>query len=565
MRKRKMADGGSLDFSSLGMLLSQITDAAGQQQNGTQTNVSATAGGALKGAGVGAQIGSIVPGLGTAIGGGVGAIIGGISALRRNKKTLEEFSKLKLKEGESKSRMLNQAEDAKILNYDQGEEYQSFYAKGGKLPFQLLDKGVVKVKGKKHEQGGVKIGKVEVEKGEVIHGDKVFSDRLKVPGTKRTYADEAQRITQSPMYKTLGRNIRGLAKGDSNLRTGVYHSGTIVRNLQKVVNPLESLFNLQQQHNMASRGYTKKLALGGTLGDPENPFVTGINIAKKYVKRRYDMLDKARNTGKNQEMDERALLTEDQSANVGQSPVPRVTSGYVAPNTFGYKPALAGATAGIVPKQKPTTSSFTGKEILNKAGELVPFADNIVNAILTQKSPQVPVPTLEVAPTLKTKFNINPQLSEIARSNNAAVKTLTNNVADGASLRGSLLAQNINNITAKNQLLGQKENVETDLKNKQAVVNADTANRNASTMNGYDLRKFGRNADKQTRISQNVANLVEDVQQKQIDKKLAVNDETNLALVLKKYEKSGVLNRMQLSKILANVRKGMKAEDAIKN
>ncbi len=561
MRKKKCADGGTLDYTALTTLLSQITDAAGQKDNGTQTNLSATTGGALRGAGVGAKIGSIVPGIGTAIGGGVGAIVGGISSLRRNKKVLENFSELKTREGESRSRMLNQLEEARLLNYDQGTQYQSFYAKGGKLPFSIIGNGSVKVGGKKHEQGGVKLGNTEVEKGEVIHGNKVYSDRLKIPGTKSTYAQEAQRLSNTSMYKTLEHRITGLEKGNSNLKMNMYQSGTMVRNLQKTIGPLETLFNLQEAHKMKSGiGTGRKMAMGGNLYD-ETPIQKGVGIVSNYLrKNKKDLLNLKLSPEQRmaQEMESTKItnnkIYDKRAMNAGLlgTETPDIA---IIPNPTMYSAGINGALAGYKGGIKPAPSKnssvpFTGKNVLNKVGELVPYADNIVNAILTNKSPQIPIPKTEVSPKLKTKFNIQPQLSDISRNNAATNRTLRDNVSDGAALRGALTGQNINSINARNSLLGQKENIETELVNKQAILDSDTANRNAGILNAYDLRKFGRNADQQTRISQNTANLVEDVNQQIVDKKLDKNDQINLELILAKYKKSGVLDRAGINRIL---------------
>ena len=73
------------------------------------------------------------------------------------------------------------------------------YAYGGKIlatggSLTKIGNGAVKVKGKKHAQGGVKLNRnVEVEGGETIANVQgtpfVFSDRVKVPGQKQSFAD----------------------------------------------------------------------------------------------------------------------------------------------------------------------------------------------------------------------------------------------------------------------------------------------------------------------------------------------------------------------------------------
>lgn len=521
MKKRKLAAGGAIDPVAIANLLSQLTDAAGQDLNGQQTNTSAAASGALKGAGMGAQIGSVVPGIGTLIGGGVGAIIGGVSSFKRNQKSLEEFSKVRTKENQDRSKLLNQIDVARNANFNQGNSYQSYFKNGGKLPFSIIGDNTVKVKGKKHEDGGVKLGSVEVEKDEVIHDNKVFSARLKVPGTKVSFAEAAEELTEKPAYKTLRRKAANIEKGDSNLKMGLYQSGTMARNMQKTLGPLNNLFRLQEaQKSMRS---TRKFAYGGTLDTEPSVITEGVKLYNKYKKPMANYL-----AAQQAEMNKRSGYTEN---NAVQERDNGMVMNPTAPNTV----------------TKNTTNSpnipFTGRDIVNKLGTAVPYVDNMVNAILTNKSPKVPAPEMEIAPVLKTKYNIQPQLAAMERNNTGVVRTLRDNVSDGSALRAALLGQGINNIEAKNQLLGQKENMETDLANKQAMVNADTANRNASIKSAYDLRKFGRNADQQTRISQNVANAVEDTQQGMIDRDLKNMSREDLELLLKKYSKSGVLAR----------------------
>ena len=207
---------------------------------------------------------------------------------------------------------------------------------------------------------------------------------------------------------------------------------------------------------------------------------------------------------------------------------------------------------------------FTGKNVMGALEKTAPYIDNITNAILTAKSPKVPVPKYASSARLKTNYNINPQLAEIEKSNMATKRTLIDNTTGGSELRSSLLANSINNIGAKSNLLGQKENMETDLKNKQATMDADTANRNRATQNQYNLNKFGRLNDIQTRVSQNAANVTEDVQQQIIDKKLNQSDQIQLALVMKKYKSTGVLDRMNPNRIVELIKSGRSAEEAIK-
>ena len=104
--------------------------------------------------------------------------------------------------------------------------------------------------------------------------------------------------------------------------------------------------------------------------------------------------------------------------------------------------------------------------------------------------------------------------------------------------------------SAISSLLGQKENVETDLANKAAVVNAETGNNNRRLLNNLDTLNFNRKLDTQARWSQNVANLTEDLTQENIDSKLSDMDKKKLELIKMKYKRTGVLDRAGIAELL---------------
>lgn len=702
IKKRKLyAAGGEVDPLSLLMSLGSLNDAMTTNSDGSRASGGNAMSGILKGAGVGAKFGSVVPGVGTLAGGAIGGLVGGIGGSMQQAK-MDKLNAARItKEREAERIMQNQQEAAQKLNYDTGTSYTSMYAnggtmntvaplklfgktstnntnkllpllgiaggmaglmallgknkgnpkaalgsgiphldttlqqpignnepwtvvddplnqktteyaaKGGKLPFTLLNDNVIKVKGKKHEQGGVKIGNAEVEKGEVIKGNKVFSDRLKVPGSKNTYADVAERITRGPMYKTLARNYKEMERVSQNPKVDQYRAGTAARNLEKTIQPLDRLFNMQEA-SKTNKGIGRlKYALGGTLDGPGDRYVVNKDDVQNGYVTTFDPVENQYYMRLNS--DKKEILMNDGNVRTDSAlkSIYGTKSLESAPPDFGLRgkdrlmdkdygksfynmspntiakaaeqDALDSANNTVGLTNPATTTStttntvvdpglhgtdrsfpFNGKKVLNKFGEVVPYLDNITNAILTSKSPQVPVPRMEVTPTLKTKFNIQPQLANIDRIGQGVRRSLKDNSTGGGELRASLISRGVQDINAKNDLLGQKENIETEMKNKQAVLSSDTANRNASTLNQFDLRKFGRAADIQTRVSQNVANLTEDMQQKIIDNKLDTNDQQSLALIYKKYSKSGVLDRAKLNEMRQLISSGKSADEAMK-
>lgn len=765
-----------VNFAGIGNALGNVTDAATIDENGNKRNGEAAVSGVLRGAGTGASIGMALGPVGAAVGAGIGGIAGGIVAANRNKKQLAEYNKNKTLEAIGDSKMASQEYRAKIANYDTGSEPVGYFAKGGTAPIQALDKSskTLKIHGRRHEQGGVTIGNSEVERGEVIHGNKVFSNRLKVPGTNRTYAGEAQRLIGRPKFKTLEARL----EKSEMLKVDDYRAGSLARNVSSTLAPLNSLFNRQEQGKIPTTD-KRKFAAGGLIeGDPvnsllpmaasqesvgikpiptmpfninpysdsnilanfeskmlENPITPAERVAYKtqitgdYQAPKNRMSDKrvpmnmqrekayggllnkkfakggifdpyalnvaaealgqynnyaggpagpeapalvnpysfAQDVANNKGVkygrrpinsfnfkDASAMnpLPQDNQFLADPNSVPRAVGNNmidtlpplqrsvpsveaypnsvsfaqdmarnpmsvagsnnfpVPPPTKGWKQdnlAVAGVqrasdVIGKMKGQKPEffeqfrrdgmladgsaankkmladkaakeavardgknpNHLFTGKDVMGALEKTAPYIDNITNAILTAKSPKVPVPKYASSATLKTKYNINPQLAEIEKSNMATKRTLIDNSTGGSELRGALLANSINNVGAKSNLLGQKENMETDLKNKQATMDADTANRNRSTQNQYNMNKFGRLTDIQTRVSQNAANVTEDIQQQIIDKKLNQSDQTQLGLVVQKYKSTGVLDRMNPSRMIQLIKSGKSAEEAIK-
>lgn len=102
---------------------------------------------------------------------------------------------------------------------------------------------------------------------------------------------------------------------------------------------------------------------------------------------------------------------------------------------------------------------------------------------------QVYEPVMEQANKLKTTFNINPQLGEITEQTRRAMEDIGANTSSSrASLRGKQRARNASQY-AKNNLYGQKENIETQLINQDRMNRQQVASRNTAAHNDYINRK----------------------------------------------------------------------------
>jgi hypothetical protein len=174
---------------------------------------------------------------------------------------------------------------------------------------------------------------------------------------------------------------------------------------------------------------------------------------------------------------------------------------------------------------------------------VLPYVDNVTNAIITAKTPEIPDPVYDEAVPLQTRYNINPQMEEINRQQANLQKNLRSNVASSANLRGSMIASGALATQARNQLFGQKENVETQLKNQDALNRQQVNMGNVAKENQYKTMKMHRIDDIHQRISGNVANMAQDAQMQIAEENLRKKDALTLEIVKQKYKESGVYNR----------------------
>jgi len=186
-RLKRYNEGGPLPYGQIGEIAGQFYDnVTPTDQYGVKSDFNAGAGSALKMAGQGAAIGTMIaPGVGTAIGAGVGAIAGAVTGVKQNNK----LEALRADQLALNDRQILGRSSARLANYDtRGANNNQIYAKmGGQLPTKYFNGGeltplsseTMEVNGASHEQGGVQIAPdVEVEGEETINKNYVFSDAL---------------------------------------------------------------------------------------------------------------------------------------------------------------------------------------------------------------------------------------------------------------------------------------------------------------------------------------------------------------------------------------------------
>lgn len=105
------------------------------------------------------------------------------------------------------------------------------------------------------------------------------------------------------------------------------------------------------------------------------------------------------------------------------------------------------------------------------------------NALRKQRPPVRPVP--KIAQKLKTKYNINPQLSENREATAQAVKDVARNTASSQVGRNLINSLGLQRAIADNKLFAEKENKETELINKDIVNRQSVDHENVDTYNKW--------------------------------------------------------------------------------
>lgn len=206
-RYKRYANGGWTDAKQANMesgiglgstAVAMIDGLVKPNEYGRKPTAMVALGGAAKGAQMGAKLGPLGAVAGGVIGGGLGLLKG------TKDKRIED--NLRIQEGLNRDSMIRMR-SAAALAADPTLQYgdvnaTGYYAKGGFLSrgymkanggqLKPMSSEAVEVKGPSHENGGVQLPaqQAEVEGGETIHNDFVFSDKL-------GFADEHKKIARA--------------------------------------------------------------------------------------------------------------------------------------------------------------------------------------------------------------------------------------------------------------------------------------------------------------------------------------------------------------------------------
>ena len=471
-------------------------------------------GSALSGAGTGLGIGAAVGGTaalatGAAagswlgpIGAGIGALIGGIVGLftgrkkkrqeeRRRQELLAEQAEMERQQtlGNMQDKVENDVATIRQSNLGNYSEGTGFYAKlGGMIGRRKLNTGgqvvpnssnSVVAYGQTHEQynpatgetgiiygdseiegGGAKNGRMYA--GEVVRetpkGGQVFSDTIKVPGTNRTFADYAKKLTDMKGEKEA--QVIQLADGVTlslsaldKSKINKLQTGTNVRNIEKLVYRMNKV-----------RGESEAIdAKTEDLFEAQELYATALGLRNDApVMRCGGMVRKKRPFG-------------------GYAS-PYSLTGVSAPKFTTLPPIQTTASAGGGSAFKFGFNEFGLG--MNLAGSLFGIVGNALNtranrkAIEFESTLHVPKGNKVDAVQYSTDYDISKELQELGTQERRAARYITDNTSNVQTARNSVANLAINAQLARNKLYGAKKDYQRqryDL-NRQERVNARNAN-----------------------------------------------------------------------------------------
>ena len=471
-------------------------------------------GSALSGAGTGLGIGAAVGGTaalaaGAAagswlgpIGAGIGALIGGIVGLftgrkkkrqeeRRRQELLAEQAEMERQQtlGNMQDKVENDVATIRQSNLGNYSEGTGFYAKlGGMVGRRKLNTGgqvvpnssnSVVAYGQTHEQynpatgeTGIIYGDSEIEGGgakngrmyagevvrETSEGGQVFSDTIKVPGTNRTFADYAKKLTDMKGKKEA--QVIQLANGVTlslsaldKSKTNKLQTGTNVRNIEKLVYRMNK-----------ARGESETIdAKTEDLFEAQELYATALGLRNDVpVMRCGGMVRKKRPFG-------------------GYAS-PYSLTGVSAPKLTTLPPIQTTASAGGGSAFKFGFNEFGLG--MNLASSLFGIVGNALNtranrkAIEFESTLHVPKGNKVDAVQYSTDYDISEELQELGTQERRAARYITDNTSNVQTARNSVANLAINAQLARNKLYGAKKDYQRqryDL-NRQERVNARNAN-----------------------------------------------------------------------------------------
>lgn len=294
------------------------------------------------------------------------------------------------------------------------------------------------------------------------------------------------------------------------------------RMLDRINKSIDELFAKQEAQKMEASGganapgpmmgyggKTKKYAPGGWIPSIMSPQAS--YVANNAANKIYDMNERTR-------------------AMLGLSPVASSPSGQSGPGFF----QRAGAFL------RNTLDDVNADQVVMNA---TPFAKIAASRRAIDNFRPVPAPRTQGSVDLDTDYNINPQLIENRRALRTMNETIDQSNTSSSAANAARLMAFTQNLNQTGQLYGQKENIETQLGNRQAMVNADIEGRNNQLLNQYDMmRRDDENQRDAMRLGA-TQDFFDTIQGLAMDRELKRADIERLRILTQQYD-PGVISRM---------------------
>ena len=403
------------------------------------------------------------------------------------------------------------------------------YASGGMVKYSAGS--MTEYRGKPHEGGGIKTEFGEVEDGEtqVMINNKpyIFSNRLKVPGTNKTFAQ----VSKEPNINldTLAakqEQISGRNKGESNSTEYAY--GGVVdptkfgqlglqSNLQSQEELLTNRVNsLAKGKEMTQQAYSPNKSISPLPSVPKNgglphysiPYKTpNFNYTNKATNRANQLLDNKINNENNQQkkLDNGSLGLQSNLESKNQilpalkskkqisNKLPTELIDIKTESLANFKPVEA--TMKNISKTK---TDFTGLKNFGK--DLIPYTGDIINAgrALFEKD-NIPKQKVNDSAYRKipTHVDVNPQLESNARATTAMMSNPNATATDRALAMTSKQR-------ADSEVYATKTNQENNLAMQQANMMSNIAQRQEAMDNQYNQAKMATDANRMNMLSKSI-------------------------------------------------------------
>lgn len=476
-------------------------------------------------------------------------LIGGILNSQKQKRQEEEQRRL-VKKQEYQQQAAYMTQQAAVDNDTYADIRNQLMRVGGDTPRKgvapivsrggtavPIKKNTFLLKGRKHDTGGIVIGKgknsIEAEGEEVVQITpkqlKVFSAQPILNGNSP--AELVQSGVEPSKVFDAQENFKD--------RNGLNDDGTKKRTMNRISKRKLGGLSRKDDYGSSKKPYPsvdkKDFAGGGrsypipTKADARDALrlagLHGRSDVKAKVYKKYPELKKALlGVGTN-----RRLLALTQNM-----PSAGITAGANI-----QRPSVGKLTSPVSPTSK---SSFNLGNLGEAASSAIGAAGTLVSGLMNKSSInniQAPKAPRLVAPAqFKTTVNVNPQLSDVRESELSQRNLIEGNTASSVAnvARQQRLANS--SLASRSRIRGEKENMETQLRNQDAMNRQSVAAQNAQTMNAYDAAVTQTNNEKVQALANNRTQMIEGltagVRDFQLGKDLRRRDDLAFAAELSK-------------------------------